>query len=96
MMLTNDLMDHWKGEDQLRDLMSETSEEAARPYDFKTNDWCVFAGCSNMEDDRQSFKTVTQTEKKMTTYSHARCPGESQGEMREDVIKRKSQEELDK
>jgi pyruvate formate-lyase activating enzyme-like uncharacterized protein len=96
MMLTNDCMNHLKGEDQLRDLMYETSKEVARPYDFKTNDWCVFAGFSSMEDDRQSFKTITLIEKKMTTYSHIEGSEESQGEMRGDAIKRTSQEELDR
>ena len=43
------------------------------PYDFETNDWCVFAGCTKLEDDRQSFETVIQAKEKMTNSGHARC-----------------------
>ena len=43
------------------------------PYDFETNDWCVFAGCTNLEYDRQSFENVIQATEKMTNCGRAGC-----------------------
>jgi len=97
---SDDDKDMMLNKEQLRDLMFETSKEVVRPYDFKTNDLCMFAGYSNIEDDRQSFKPVTQTERRMTIYGHTGGPEGSQGRMKGNVkannIERTGQEELDK
>jgi len=53
--------------------MFETTKEAMRPYNVKTDDWCMFVGYTNSEDDRQSFRTVTQEENEMIIYGHAGC-----------------------
>jgi hypothetical protein len=45
MGLVDGLMNPLEDENKLRELMSETTEEAIRPYDFKINDWCVVGGC---------------------------------------------------
>ena len=50
---SDDDKDMMLNKEQLRDLMFETSKEVVRPYDFKTNDLCMFAGYSNIEDGRQ-------------------------------------------
>lgn len=52
MRLAKGFMDPWKDENQLRELMFGTTKEAMEPYDFDTNDYCMFAGCSSMRDDR--------------------------------------------
>ena len=82
---SNDDKDMMLNEEQLRDVMFETSKEVVRPYDFKTNDLCMFAGCSNIEDDRQSFKIVTQIERRMTICSHTEGPKGNQGRMKGNV-----------
>ena len=52
--------------------MFETTKWVVRPYDFKTNDWCMVAYFLDMRDDRQSFDTVIRPEKKVTIHSHTR------------------------
>ena len=56
MGLVNDFMNPQKDESQLRELMFEITKEAMGPYDFENDDWCVFADCTNLEDDIQSFE----------------------------------------
>ena len=97
---SDDDKDMMLNEERLRDLVFETSKEVVIPYDFETNDLCMFAGCSNIEDDRKSFKPVTQIEKRMTICSHTEGPKGIQGRMKGNVkannIERTGQEELDK
>ena len=81
MGLVNGLMDPLEDQNKLRELMFETIKEAIRPYDFETNDWCVLAGCTNSEDDSQSFKNVIQVERKMTKYGHVESSEETQSEI---------------
>jgi len=38
-------------------MMLEASNETMEPYVFKTNNWCVFTGCTKYEA-RQSSRTI--------------------------------------
>ena len=52
MGLVNGIIDPFEDKNQLRDLMFEKTKEVVRPYDFKTNDWCMVAYFLDMRDDR--------------------------------------------
>ena len=78
-------MDPWKDENPLRELMFGTTKEAMDPYDFETNDYCMFVGFSRMRDDRQSSNTILNQENKMTIPSHIRDLKKNYGQMKKDV-----------
>jgi len=73
MGLVNGLTDPSEDENQWRNLMFKITKEATRPYDLKTDDWCMFAGCINSEDGRQSFETITQEGENMVDYGQEGC-----------------------
>ena len=72
MGLVNGIIDPLEDKNQLRDLIFETTKEIVRPYDFKSNDWCMGVDCLDMRDDRQSFDTIIRPEKKVTIHSNTR------------------------
>jgi hypothetical protein len=86
MRLANGFMDPWKDENQLKKMMFGTTKETMEPYDFETNDYCMFVGCSSMRDDRQSSKTILKPEKKMTIPRHIRDLKKNYGQMKKLLI----------
>ena len=60
MRLDYGFMDPWKDENQLEELMFETTKEALDPFDFKTNKWCMSAGFTSLNYARQTLRIVTQ------------------------------------
>ena len=65
MRLDDGFMDPWKDENQLEELMFETTKGALKPYDFETNNWCMYAGFTSSKYVGQSLGTVTQVMEKM-------------------------------
>jgi hypothetical protein len=75
MRLDDGFVDPWRDENQLEEMMFETTKEALKPYDFETNNWCMYAGFTNSKYVGQSLETVTQVKKKMVGCGHEDCSG---------------------
>ena len=53
--------------------MFETTKEALKPYDFETNNWCMYAGFTNSKYVGQSLGSVTQVKEKMVGCGYEDC-----------------------
>jgi hypothetical protein len=73
MRLDDGFMDPWKDENQLEELMFETTKEALKPYDFETNKWCMYTGFTGSNYVGQSLRTVTQVKEKMVGCGYEDC-----------------------
>ena len=73
MRLDGDLMDPWEDENQWEELIFENTKGTLKPYDFETNNWCMYAGFTSSKYVEQSLGTVTQVKEKMTGCGHEDC-----------------------